>query len=59
MFFTVAKGEGIKVAEDVIASLRVRGAEEKPWKEVIPVRVLEINVINEYYDWAVSSIKNN
>lgn len=55
--FTVAKGEGIKVAEDVIASLRVRGAEEKPWKEVIPVRVLEINVINEYYDWAVSSIK--
>ena len=55
--FTVIKGENIKVAEEIIASLRVRNADEKPWKAVIPVRVLEINVINEAYDWAVSTIK--
>lgn len=55
--FTVAKGESMKTAESIIASLKVRGAGEKPWKEIIPVRVLEINVINECYDWAVSAIK--
>lgn len=55
--FTVAKGESIKVAEEIIASLRVKRADEKPWKAVIPVRVLEINFINESYDWAVSAIK--
>lgn len=55
--FTVIKGESAKVAEEIIASLRVRKADEKPWKAVIPVRVLEINVINEAYDWAVSTIK--
>ena len=51
------KGENIKVAEQIIASLNVRGAKDKPWKEIIPVRVLEINAINEAYDWAVSTIK--
>ena len=55
--FTVPKGENIKVAEQIIASLNVRGAKDKPWKEIIPVRVLEINAINEAYDWAVSTIK--
>lgn len=55
--FTVPKGESMKAAESIIASLKVRGAGERPWKETIPVRVLEINVINEYYDWAVSVIK--
>lgn len=55
--FTVTKGESAKVAEQIIASLNVRGAGEKPWKEIIPVRVLEINAINEAYDWAVSTIK--
>ena len=51
------KGENIKAAEQIIASLNVRGAKDKPWKEIIPVRVLEINAINEAYDWAVSTIK--
>lgn len=55
--FTVAKGEGVKTAEEIVASLRIRQMNEKPWKAVIPVRVLEIETINEAYDWAVSTIK--
>lgn len=55
--FTVAKGESPKQAEGIISSLKVRGSKDKPWSEIIPVRVLEINTINEYFDWAVSTIK--
>ncbi|WP_289104392.1 DUF3805 domain-containing protein [uncultured Bacteroides sp.] len=55
--FTVAKGESMKPAESIITSLKVRCEGEKPWKEVIPVRVLEINAINESFDWAVMTIK--
>lgn len=55
--FTVAKGESAEAAERIIATLQVRGKGDKPLKEVIPARVLEINVINEGYDWAVSVIK--
>lgn len=57
--FTVAKGESHKTAEAIISSLRVRGKNEKPCNEVIPVRVLEINLINEYFDWATSTIKKH
>ena len=31
--FTVTKGESAKVAEQIIASLNVRGAGEKPWRK--------------------------
>lgn len=55
--FTVAKGESPKPAENIISSLKVRCEGEKPWKEIIPVRVLEINAINESFDWAVMTIK--
>lgn len=55
--FTVAKGDSPKPAEEIIRTLHVRTAGEKPAKEVIPVRVLEINEINEAYEWAVSTIK--
>lgn len=55
--FTVAKGESMKPAESIITSLKVRCEGEKHWKEVIPVRVLEINAINESFDWAVMTIK--
>lgn len=55
--FTVAKGESPKVGEGIVRSLRIRRADEAPWKAVIPVRVLEINQINEQFDWAVSTIK--
>lgn len=55
--FTVAKGESPKAGEAIVASLKVRNASDKPVKEVIPVRILEINQINENYDWAVSTVK--
>lgn len=54
--FTVQKGESMKVAEQIISTLRVRRANEV-WKEVIDVRVLEINQINEGYDWASNTLK--
>lgn len=55
--FTVAKGEIPKAGEAIVASLKVRNVSDKPVKEVIPVRILEINQINENYDWAVSTVK--
>lgn len=55
--FTVAKGESLKAGEAIVASLKVRNVSDKPVKEVIPVRILEINQINENYDWAVSTVK--
>lgn len=55
--FTVAKGESSKIAEEMLATLKVRNAKDKPWKEIIPLRVLEINAINEAYEWAVATIK--
>lgn len=55
--FTVAKGESPKAGEAIVASLKVRNVSDKPVKEVIPVRILEINQINENYDWAVSTVK--
>ena len=55
--FTVPKGESPMEGEMIVRSLQVRTPDEKPWKEVIPVRILEINVINESYDWAVTTLK--
>ncbi len=56
--FTVPKGASVKLAEGVIASLELRDMHVRYPKAVIPVRVLEINRINESFDWAVSQIKN-
>lgn len=55
--FTVMKGESPKQGEEIVSSLIVRRPEDKPIKEIIPVRVLEINAINEMFDWAVTTIK--
>lgn len=55
--FTVAKGESLKPAEEIIRSLWVKGKGDKPLKEVIPVRIMEIGIINESFEWAVSTIK--
>ncbi len=55
--FTTMKGESPRPGEEIVRSLRVRAQGERWPKEVIPVRVLEINAINEAYDWAVSTIK--
>lgn len=54
--FTVSKGGDKSVAEDVIKSLIVRNNKDRV-KEIIPVRLLEIEQINAGYDWAVTTIK--
>ena len=55
--FTVPRGESAQIAQDILATLKVRDVNERPWKEIIPLRVLEINSINEAYEWAVTSLK--
>lgn len=56
--FTVHRGEAdIKQAEDIIASLQLREDGVRYPKEIIPIRVLEINEVNEAYEWASSNIK--
>lgn len=55
--FTVPKGEAIREAEEVIASLAVRHDEQKYPQEVIPIRLSEILVVNEGYEWVVDTVK--
>ncbi len=55
--FTVRLGDDISVAERIIRSLKLRAENDSLWKDIIPVRVLEISLINEAYEWAVSVIK--
>lgn len=55
--FTVAKGEARTAAEDIIRTLHVRTAEDFRRKEIIPVRVAEIALINEAFDWTSTTIK--
>lgn len=55
--FTVPKGEGVKEAEAVIGTLGIRKDGMKYPPEVIPVRLSEIYVINESYEWTVNTVK--
>lgn len=56
--FTVPCGEAdLKSAEDMIASLQIRKDGVRYPKEIISIRVLEINEVNEAYEWASSTIK--
>lgn len=55
--FTVPKGGDRKPAEEIIASLEVREEGKRYPAETIPVRVLEIGIINEAYEWAVAAVK--
>lgn len=55
--FTVSKGESAAEAEQVIASLEVRDANRKYPAEIIPVRLSEIYQINEAYEWASTTVK--
>ena len=58
--FTTIDGESAQEGKDVIATLHIpQMSELQQMREIIPIRVLEINVINESYDWAVSVIKKN
>lgn len=56
--FTVPRGEtDVRQAEEIIASLQVRKENAHYPQEIIPIRVLEINEVNEAYEWASSNIK--
>lgn len=56
--FVVSKGGSPKLAEDILSTLQICVSRDKSMRrEVIPVRVMEISVINEDYEWAVSAIK--
>ena len=47
----------MKEAEDVISTLEIRKEGEKYPAELIPIRLSEIYMINEGYEWAVSIVK--
>lgn len=53
--FTIEKGGKRTVAEEIIRSLKVRNGHEP--KEVIPIRILEIEEINIAFDWVSNRIK--
>lgn len=55
--FTIAKGGDIKAAQDIIKSISVREPGKKYPREIIPVRLMEIEEINSGFEWAVSTIK--
>lgn len=55
--FTVRKGEDIKPAEEIIASLEIREESKCYGKEIIPVRIVEIGRINEAFEWTSSLVK--
>ncbi len=55
--FTVAKGSTVEEAEEVIRSLEIRYDGQKYPAEVIPVRISEIFVINDGYEWVSNLVK--
>lgn len=55
---TVAKGEPVAEAEAVIASIEVRKQGMKYPAEIIPVRLSEIYLINEAYEWVEKNVKD-
>ena len=55
--FTVKKGGSAKVAEAIIATLRIHGRNERPWREIIPARVVELQQVDEACEWAVKTVK--
>lgn len=57
--FTVRKGEPVKDAESVIATLEVRREDKKYPAEKIPVRLSEIYQINEAYEWVSTTVKDS
>lgn len=57
--FTVHKGGEVKEAEEVIATLEIRKDGKKYPVEVIPIRLSEIYVINEAYEWMENMMKKH
>lgn len=55
--FTVPKGESKEEAETIIATLSTYAKGEQIPLEIIPIRVLEINAVNEAFEWSSNAIK--
>ena len=55
--FTTRKGQPVTEAERIIESLDIRSEKKRYPKEMIPVRILEINEINMAYEWVSAQIK--
>ena len=55
--FTVPKGADSTLAEEIINTLHVRTVADFRKKEIIPVRIAEIGLVNEAFDWVATSIK--
>lgn len=55
--FTVPKGGAVADAEKIIQSLEVRIDGQKYPAEVIPIRISEINLVDEAYEWTVATVK--
>lgn len=55
--FTVPRGGNKSAAEAILSTLELHEDGMKQFKEIIPIRVLEINEINEAYEWVSSTVK--
>lgn len=55
--FTVWKGASVKPAEEVLASVEIRRDGVKYPPELIPVRLSEICLIDEGYEWTATQVK--
>ncbi len=55
--FTTVQDDSDAVAREIIASLELRDENKRYPKEYIPIRVLEINEVNESFEWATTQIK--
>jgi len=55
--FTLPEGGDKTPAEQIIAGLEARREGEKYPREVIPIRVLEIGMVNEAFEWVSSTVK--
>lgn len=55
--FTVGKGGSTSQAETIISSIEVRQEGIKYPAEIIPVRLSEIYQINEAFEWATNTVK--
>lgn len=55
--FTTIRGGKTVEAETIIQSLEIRKENQKYPPEIIPVRILEISIINESFEWVTSIVK--
>ena len=56
--FTSPEGESIQAVERIIASLSIRHEDEKYSAELIPIRLSEICLVNEAYEFIVNLVKD-